>query len=443
MDAAVAHATPHDPAPPLSGTRNAGTDDASELERFEVGQEEIVRLALLTDGSRARSTVGPLPSRDQDVAYNAHALADLAFLQRTECPNYGSTANPVRFADLFAGCGALSLGVMEAARAIGRGAIAEFVLDAAEEPLAVYSASLGVEAVDCADIASLLDGALGSRPSRSERALIGRGLAGLDLVVAGPPCQGHSALNNHSRHDDDRNDLYLRVVRFVELTHPRFVLIENVASITRDRRRSAVLAREYLERLDYATDEGQVDLNALGVPQLRRRHVLIAAARGERSVAVDDVQRRYRVPSPNRRTVAWAIEDLERVRPAGFDQPSVPTAENRERIEWLHGNGEYNLPNDLRPPCHRDDHTYKSMYGRLWWDRPAQTITSGYGSMGQGRYVHPRAKRTLTPHEAGRLQLIPDFFDFSPVTRRGAWAQMIGNAAPMKLSFAFVLQMLR
>jgi DNA (cytosine-5)-methyltransferase 1 len=63
--------------------------------------------------------------------------------------------------------------------------------------------------------------------------------------------------------------------------------------------------------------------------------------------------------------------------------------------------------------------------------------------MGQGRYVHPRECRTLTPHEAARLQLIPDFFDFSPVASRGAWAQMIGNAAPMKLSYAFVVEAFR
>jgi DNA (cytosine-5)-methyltransferase 1 len=83
------------------------------------------------------------------------------------------------------------------------------------------------------------------------------------------------------------------------------------------------------------------------------------------------------------------------------------------------------------------------MYGRLHWDRPAQTITSGYGSMGQGRYVHPRERRTLTPHEAARLQMIPDFFDFSDARSRGAWARMIGNAAPWKLAYAFALEMLR
>ena len=70
------------------------------------------------------------------------------------------------------------------------------------------------------------------------------------------------------------------------------------------------------------------------------------------------------------------------------------------------------------------------MYGRLRWNEPAQTITSGYGSMGQGRYVHPGRRCMLPPHEAARLQTIPDWFDFQHATTRGALARMIGNAVP-------------
>jgi DNA (cytosine-5)-methyltransferase 1 len=69
------------------------------------------------------------------------------------------------------------------------------------------------------------------------------------------------------------------------------------------------------------------------------------------------------------------------------------------------------------------------MYGRLHWDRPAQTVTTGFGSMGQGRYVHPSRRRTITPHEAARLQTFPDWFDFGQ-SSRGQLADMIGNAVP-------------
>jgi DNA (cytosine-5)-methyltransferase 1 len=71
------------------------------------------------------------------------------------------------------------------------------------------------------------------------------------------------------------------------------------------------------------------------------------------------------------------------------------------------------------------------MYGRLWWDEPAQTITTGFSSMGQGRFVHPLQPRTLTPHEAARLQTFPDFFTIGATTHlRSAWSRMIGNAVP-------------
>jgi DNA (cytosine-5)-methyltransferase 1 len=73
------------------------------------------------------------------------------------------------------------------------------------------------------------------------------------------------------------------------------------------------------------------------------------------------------------------------------------------------------------------------MYGRLHWEEPSQTITSGFGSMGQGRYVHPSEKRTITPHEAARIQGFPDFFSFESVKSRGELHTMIANAVPPKI----------
>jgi DNA mismatch endonuclease (patch repair protein) len=103
-------------------------------------------------------------------------------------------------------------------------------------------------------------------------------------------------------------------------------------------------------------------------------------------------------------------------------------------MEWLLKNGKYDLPNRLRPKCHHGSHSYTSMYGRLSWDYPAQTITTGYGSMGQGRFVHPARARTLTAHEAARLQTLPDFFDLDETKGPGAWAAIIGNAVPPLLA---------
>ena len=138
------------------------------------------------------------------------------------------------------------------------------------------------------------------------------------------------------------------------------------------------------------------------------------------------------------RDLRFAIGDLEDAQNSRLDDPSRMSDDNQSRVEWLFGApDQYDLPNDRRPPCHQGDHSYVSMYGRLKWEEPAQTITSGFGSMGQGRYVHPSRKRTLTPHEAARIQFFPDWFDFTAgglVTGRGTWATMIGNSVPPKLT---------
>jgi DNA (cytosine-5)-methyltransferase 1 len=119
------------------------------------------------------------------------------------------------------------------------------------------------------------------------------------------------------------------------------------------------------------------------------------------------------------------------------------TQENQRRVKYLFRKDVHDLPNRLRPPCHRDkDHSYVSMYGRMHWDKPAQTITGGFGSMGQGRFVHPTRPRTLTAHEAARLQGFPDFFDFSSVKGVTALREMIGNAVPPQLTALLVSQLL-
>jgi DNA (cytosine-5)-methyltransferase 1 len=82
------------------------------------------------------------------------------------------------------------------------------------------------------------------------------------------------------------------------------------------------------------------------------------------------------------------------------------------------------------------------MYGRLQWDEPAQTITSGFGSPGQGRYLHPKKLRTLTPHEAARIQFFPDWFDFSLFRHRKYLSRALGNAVPPKLAFVVAAHLL-
>jgi DNA (cytosine-5)-methyltransferase 1 len=212
--------------------------------------------------------------------------------------------------------------------------------------------------------------------------------------------------------------------------------VENVPAVRNDHGGVLETTMAELERLGYLVDDDFIDMQLIGVPQRRRRHILLACevGYGNPTVLLEQlVARRCSDHLP--RDVRWAIEDLKDVKSDTlYDSPSVPSDENRSRIAYLFEHGKYDLPNPLRPECHRDyNHTYHSMYGRLRWNKPAQTITSGFGSMGQGRYIHPGRRRTLTPHEAARLQTIPDWFDFKEATTRTVLARMIGNAVPALL----------
>lgn len=436
------------PAEALVRDVRAGEHEELPPEQFVVEDGFLRRIIRRRDGTEGATDFGPCEQTVDDPS----ALADARFLRAQVIPRE-ETEVEVRVADLFSGCGALSLGAIEAARAIRAHGRVVLAADLERAPLEVLARSLNAEdAIRCVDLAKVLAGSHQAPPNAAERAFLRGVPRRLELVVAGPPCQGHSSLNNHTRHDDDRNDLYLRVVRFVELKRPRFCLIENVATVTRDARKSVDLAVKLLSDLGYVVDHSVVNLDRLGVPQLRRRHVLVASGPGEVTIDVKETVERYAVAQA--RTVRWAIGDLVGLaEPGPFDRPSRPTRLNKHRMRLLQRGGGLDLDNEHRPQCHRlprigedgipREHSYKSMYGRLAWDKPAQTITSGYGSMGQGRYVHPCRPRTITPHEAARLQMLPDFYDFSGVARRGEWARMIGNAAPMKLSYVFALEMFR
>lgn len=359
---------------------------------------------------------------------------DLAFLRSTGRPPYESAPDPIRVVDLFCGCGGLTLGLAEAAFRFGRGIDIALAVDFDAAIGHVYQANFPKARVEVRGVETIFSGRLGSRPTRVEakwRDEVGPA----PWLQGGPPCQGHSDLNNHTRRDDPRNAFYERMARAAEVLKPTVVLIENVPRVRNDRGRVVSRATCALESAGYAVADCVVSFLDIGVPQRRRRHTVLAV----RDLDRDPSKILASLDGCKERDLSWAIGDLEKLKSDDpLDQPSKITTENQRRIDWLHNKDLFDLDNSERPSCHRDrEHSYRSMYGRLTWDEPAQTLTSGYGSMGQGRYVHPSQRRTLTPHEAARIQFFPDWFDLTgggAVMSRGTWATMIGNAVPPKLT---------
>lgn len=351
---------------------------------------------------------------------------DQSFL-REYALRFGTTFS-VRAVDLFAGCGGISYGLSIAAGRLGGALQVELAVDTDAVALATLAANIPGSTIKLSRVEDLFDGVLGERLTPTEKQWQER-VAEPDILVGGPPCQGYSDLNNRTRRNDPRNQLYLRMARAAEVLRPKFVLIENVTAVRLDPSGVVAHACTALERSGYVVDRRLVDMSLLGVPQTRRRFVILAA-RADQADLLDttaDLGPRCALHLP--RSVGWAIGDLLDRPQVGFDAPSRMSRTNETRAEWLFSNERHDLPNELRPPCHQGTHRYASMYGRLHWDRPAQTVTTGYGSMGQGRNVHPLEQRLITPHEAARLQTFPDSFDFGQA-QRTEWAKMIGNAVP-------------
>lgn len=359
-------------------------------------------------------------------------------LRTTARPAFEAGHDRLRIVDLFAGCGGLTLGAAQAAREAGAGLDVVLALDQDETAVDVYRHNFPKADARVGSVERHFDGDLGAPRTAVERRTA-EACGEVGLLVGGPPCQGHSDLNNHTRRQDPKNALYARMARAAAVLRPAAVMIENVPAVLHDKGKTVDVTRSELERLGYRVADDVVHLQPLGVAQTRKRHVLLAVGAGaiQPRQVLDDLAG---LPEDPLVDLAWAIGDLASIsEPKGYDKPPKASAQNLERMRHLLDNDQYDLPNDRRPPCHQDGaHSYLSMYGRLRWDRPAQTITSGFSSIGQGRYMHPSLARALTGHEAARIQGFPDYFRFDKATRRGDLATIVGNAVPPPLTFAIV-----
>lgn len=263
----------------------------------------------------------------------------------------------------------------------------------------------------------------------------------IDLVLAGPPCQGNSDLNNKTRRTDPKNSLYLKTIDFIAFYKPKYFLIENVPSVIHAKQNVVDKSLKKLNILGYEVFDFIVDFSKLGIAQSRKRHVLIGSFDKHNGIAdfLSNAEKKY-----TSSVLSDVIFDLLDVSPLSiFDKASSMMPDNKKRAEYLFKNDEYDLPNELRPKCHQKEHSYKSMYGRMHWDKPSQTITGGFGSMGQGRFLHPKKKRVITPHEAARIQGLPDWLNFDIVKKRTELHQMIGNAVPPVLSKELIMHIMK
>ena len=397
--------------------------------------------------TKAGGLVGRSRINDSGSLGDLHGKWWQSILQGTIPSSEGPRTRAIRFVDLCCGCGGLTLGLAEAARAVDLRLDCRCAVDVDVDAVDVYATNFAPALALARSISSIVDIAVLGQGQESKLAyeptILDARIASLtgtvDLVVAGPPCQGHSNFNNRTRHADPRNSLYLSVVGIALALQSPLLVIENVPEVKIAEKDLVATAKRVLVSCGYETMEFVLNAADFGFAQTRRRHFLVASKKPLLTLA--DVTRNLGNAA---KPISWAIGDLVD-HPGGSLLDSVPqlSEENRARINYLFAHDLFELPNEVRPACHQAGNTYPSVYGRLRWDQPAQTITTGFLTPGRGRYVHPLLPRVLTPHEAARLQGFPDWFKFSterqPFPTRKALTKWIGEAVPSVLGYVIGL----
>ncbi len=426
-----------------------GSDDKTLGFSHEIFRENPkILVRRLTVGDRIFETTLPScaeQSSPEDDWWLQVIRGELPVLRRAD-----TDVRRLRIADLFCGSGGFTNGVRMAANAFGLKIDVKFAVDTDVAALGVYQLNHKPMRTVGRSVKDILDSQViikdGVAKFYYDPVLVHENLedfAGdIDLVVAGPPCQGHSNLNNHTRRDDVRNALYPTAAEIAVAVGARGILIENVPAVLHDKYESVQITRELLDALDWSIDDAVVSATSVGWPQTRKRHFLSASAVGQVVPLCLVVEALKSEP----RKLSWLLQDILDVdSPSFMDQGGKMSAVNVERIDYLFDNDAYTLPDHIRPKSHQDGNTYPSSYGRMRWDKPSGTITTGFMTPGRGRFVHPLKRRPITPREAARIQGFPDSFKFGTNENppsRSLLAKWIGDAVPGPLGYAAAMSVI-
>ena len=259
----------------------------------------------------------------------------------------------------------------------------------------------------------------------------------IKILVGCAPCQPFS---NYSRRYNDKKSrwkLLQDFVRLVKESEPDIISMENVLQL----KYHSVFQEfiENLESLKYDIEPYEVNCLNYGIPQSRRRLVLLASKFGKINL----------IPATHNKgkyeTVRKTIEHLEPLAAGEKSKTdklhicSKLSNLNLKRIQASKPGGTWrDWPPELIAKCHRKKtgKSYPSVYGRMEWDKPGPTITTQCFGFGNGRFGHPEQDRAITLREAALLQTFPADYQFIASNENLAAisiGRLIGNAVPVKL----------
>lgn len=330
--------------------------------------------------------------------------------------------------DFFCGAGGMSLGLSKAGVKVLAG------VDNATDCKKTYESNVVGAKFIRHDISTLSAHDLAQRLS----------LRGNDssLVFAGcSPCQFWSKIRADKTKAAQTAFLLKQFEKFIRHFLPGFVVIENVPGL-HSRKNQTILPEfiGFLERLGYVWDDGIINANHYGVPQNRMRYLLIASR----------VTAKITLPPPvtDDGLVVSAFIGVAR----GFGKitaghrdvsdfqhtASILSPENLRRIRMTPKSGgdrsAWKDNETLQIDAYRGkDEIFRDVYARMYWDRPAPTITTRFNSLSNGRFGHPEEDRAISIREGATLQTFPEDFVFHG-TSLNKIARQIGNAVPPELA---------
>jgi DNA (cytosine-5)-methyltransferase 1 len=262
------------------------------------------------------------------------------------------------------------------------------------------------------------------------------------LLPAGPvlftgcaPCQPFST-QNRSTKVDPRRFLLTEFQRFVTALLPEYVVVENVPGLQKvgEKGPFGEFVRA-LREVGYDVEAKVLPALDFGVPQMRKRLVIVAAKSGKAPLPAPTHGPGLEKPT----TVRDWISDLPELgagqtHPDDLDHTAMQLSDlNLRRIlATAEGKGRESWPPDLLLDCHQGHRGHSDVYGRLAWDRPASAMTTRCLSYSNGRYGHPTQARAISLREAACLQTFPRSFEFAGgITSKG---RQVGNAVPPLLA---------
>lgn len=255
------------------------------------------------------------------------------------------------------------------------------------------------------------------------------------LLAGCAPCQPFSTYRRgRDTSGDDKWGLLRSFGDLVRKVQPELVTMENVPKLP-----THAVFDEFLEAFEgYDTWWGVVDCHLYGIPQRRRRLVLLASKFGP-------IELIGPTHSGKPKTVSDVIRYLPGIK-AGQRHPLDPlhaaaglSELNLQRIKASKPGGNWSdWDDDLIADCHRKEsgRTFSSVYGRMRWDQPAPTMTTLCYGFGNGRFGHPEQHRGISLREAAMFQTFPQNYRFVEEDQAVEFrtvGRLIGNAVPVRL----------